>query len=73
MKKTSLFLASFVLLCSLVVIPVQSFATGNTGDGTISTYAAIIEWRVKIINGHFYKRQYNHTTQKWIGEWIRMY
>lgn len=33
--------------------------------------ASNIEWRYKIINGVLYKRQYNTTTKKWIGNWIK--
>ena len=33
-------------------------------------YKMIIEWRYKVINKKLYKRQYNRTTNKWIGEWI---
>ncbi|MDD3415183.1 MAG: hypothetical protein PHY47_14425 [Lachnospiraceae bacterium] len=31
--------------------------------------ADIIEWRYKIENGRLYRRQYNCTTQKWVGSW----
>ena len=33
-------------------------------------YKMIIEWRYKVINKKLYKRQYNRTTNKWIGEWV---
>lgn len=29
----------------------------------------IIEWRYKTENGKLYKRQYNYTKVKWIGNW----
>ncbi|WP_077612377.1 hypothetical protein [Clostridium sp. Marseille-P2415] len=29
----------------------------------------IIEWRYKTENGKLYKRQYNYTKVKWIGDW----
>ena len=32
-------------------------------------YKMIIELRYKVINKKLYKRQYNRTTNKWIGEW----
>lgn len=71
MKKVSLFLVCSMLLCSSLAGSAQCLADGgNTGDGTISTYAAIIEWRYKIINGKFYKRQFNHSTADWVGPWI---
>jgi len=33
-------------------------------------YKMIIELRCKVINKKLYKRQYNRTTNKWIGEWV---
>lgn len=31
----------------------------------------VIVWRYKKINNVLYKRQYNQSTKKWIGLWIR--
>jgi len=36
----------------------------------VTPYADIIEWRYKVENGKLYKRQYNCTKDKWIGEWV---
>ena len=36
---------------------------------TITPRAPIIEWRFKAVDGKLYKRQYNCSTQEWIGEW----
>ena len=33
-------------------------------------YKMIIELRYKVINKKLYKRQYNRTTNKWIGECV---
>ena len=30
----------------------------------------VIVWKYKTMNGKFYKRKYNQTTKKWIGNWI---
>lgn len=38
-------------------------------DTVIIPRAPIIEWRYKNIDGKIYRRQYNCTTQEWIGEW----
>jgi hypothetical protein len=43
--------------------------TAKAEEPGITLYAAIIEWRYKIIDGYIYRRQFNHTTQQWIGEW----
>ena len=37
---------------------------------TISPQSDIIEWRYKVENGKLYKRLYNCTESKWIGNWI---
>ncbi len=36
----------------------------------VSPQSDIIEWRYKVENGKLYKRQYNCTQDKWIGDWI---
>ena len=30
----------------------------------------VIVWKYKTMNGKLYKRKYNKTTKKWIGNWI---
>lgn len=40
----------------------------NSND-TVSPCAAVIGWRYKVVNGKLYRRQYNYTLGKWIGEW----
>lgn len=47
-------------------LPVLSAAKADTG---YTTFAAIIEWRYKVEDGKLYRRQYNRSTGKWIGEW----
>lgn len=34
-----------------------------------STFAQVIGWRYKSENGRVYRRQYNYSRRKWIGEW----
>ncbi len=34
-----------------------------------STLSDIIGWRYKSVDGHVYRRQYNYSKEKWIGEW----
>mgnify|MGYP003623487547 CR=1 FL=1 len=29
----------------------------------------VIGWRFKVIDGQLYRRQYNYTTDEWIGKW----
>lgn len=35
----------------------------------INPRADIIGWRYKIINNYLYRRKYNYTKHKWIGNW----
>lgn len=44
-------------------------AETQTADG-ISPLSDVIGWRVKMINGKLYKRQYNYSRDEWIGPWI---
>lgn len=38
-------------------------------EPVINPRADIIKWRYKNINGHVYRRLYNYTKHKWIGNW----
>ncbi len=38
-------------------------------DLEINPRADIIGWRYKIINNYLYRRKYNYTKRKWIGNW----
>lgn len=29
-----------------------------------------IEWVYQLIDGKYYKRLYNYTTNEWVGDWI---
>lgn len=51
---------------SLSAAPVSAYGA----DSGISTQSDEIVWRYKIENGKTYKRKYNLTTEKWIGNWI---
>ena len=42
----------------------------NKPDNGISPQSDRITWRYKTENGKIYKRQYNCSTGKWIGDWI---
>lgn len=39
-------------------------------DSGISPQSDDIVWCYKKVNGKTYKRKYNRTTEKWIGNWI---
>ncbi|KAB1435924.1 hypothetical protein [Candidatus Galacturonibacter soehngenii] len=42
---------------------------GIDTDNKIYPHAAIIGWRYKSVDGQMYRRQYNYSREKWIGEW----
>lgn len=72
MKKT---LPICILLCLLFASPKITLANEipsqiSTTSESISPYSDIIEWRYKAVNGKLYKRLYNYSKGKWIGEWI---
>ena len=48
------------------ITPLQTYAS----DSSISPQSDDIIWRYKVENGKTYKRKYNLTTKKWIGDWI---
>jgi len=51
-------------------VPIISYPQKNSG---IIVYpdAHIIGWRYKSNGGKVYRRQYNYSRRKWIGEWER--
>ena len=54
----------------LVSCPASYYAEEIANSSTTETFAHIIEWRFKQINGVWHKRQYDCTAQKWIGSWV---
>ena len=52
---------------SLAAEPTE--ATVETSSDT-TTYAAVTEWRYKVINGYVYKRLYDKTNKIWLTDWI---
>lgn len=61
--------------CMLVFSSNHAFAFDLTENNTFSVAfpkADIIEWRVKVVDGVTYIRQFNFSTNEWIGQWIRV-
>ena len=73
MKRLNKLTILFFTISSIILLQ-NSFtvatAKANSNNNGIITYSDDIEWRYKAIDGKLYKRQYNHTTKKWIGNWI---
>lgn len=76
MKKT---IITISILLMTFMIPGTTFErkayatdsiTIDSSTPIFSPQSDIIEWRYKIENGKLYKRQYNCTESKWIGNWI---
>ena len=65
-----LFTTSGIILLQNNFSATAATASNNDNSSEIITYSDNIEWRFKLINGKLYKRQYNKTTKKWIGNWI---
>ena len=72
MKKMVFVLAASMMVCSgiLTVPSYEAYAMAN-GSEAVMPMADKLEWKYKIENGIMYKRLYNRTTGKWIGNWIR--
>lgn len=70
MKK--FFIGALLLTVLLGVAPTTSFASENQVEVKIEYKSNIIGWRFKSIDGHAYKRQYDYTADKWLGEWVRV-
>lgn len=79
-KKIMLSLA--VLTVSILILPIDASAHSQEVALPISITSSqissldvvypdanIIGWRYKSENGKMYRRQYNYSRQKWIGEW----
>lgn len=59
--------ASFLFEPSSAVLAIA--ATARAEETAAVTRAPFIEWIYKMIDGKLYRRQFNHVTQEWIGEW----
>lgn len=48
----------------------NSVKTLMSEDTMVSPLSDIIEWRYKEQNGKLYKRLFNYTKEKWVGDWV---
>ncbi len=60
-----------ILFGSIYNIQVFASSSASSSFHTKSAWlqSDIIEWRYKVVDGKLYRRQYNCTTNKWIGKW----
>lgn len=69
-----LFLLSFIGVFSGSIVSAQNTSSEPSiavSEEDSSVYSGdVIVWKYKTMNGKLYKRKYNKTTKKWIGNWI---
>ncbi len=51
--------------------PARDVYAMEKGSEEIMPLADVLEWRYKMENGVWYRRQFNSTTGKWVGSWIK--
>lgn len=52
-----------------VALPISVISSHNSLLDVAYPNANIIGWRYKSEDGKMYRRQYNYSREKWIGEW----
>lgn len=55
----------------IAFIPTVSAASPDAAPPEIRPTSHTIVWKYKLQNGVMYKRKYDRTADKWIGDWIR--
>ncbi len=80
MRKISLTLFLIITISSGAFYTVDAYSSDivyNTTDTAFTSPESVviqsddIGWRYKTVNGILYKRLYNYTKKKWIGNWQR--
>lgn len=70
LKKVIISLCTGILLGVCSVSPITSFASvTELSTPSMQSRADVIGWRYKNENNKVYRRQYNYSKQKWLGEW----
>ena len=64
-----LFLLSFISIVSAQNTASEPSIAVSEEDSSVYS-GDVIVWKYKTMNGKLYKRKYNKTTKKWIGNWI---
>lgn len=67
---------SMILIFSIVPISAREDISSNVKNiqytQNLIQKKDVLVWKYKSINGKMYKRLYNKTTGKWVGDWIRV-
>lgn len=73
MKKCILRNMLLISICSLCLSPMTATASNLSNQPNMnSERISKVEWRYKVINGVLYKRLYDYTFNRWIGDWIKV-
>ena len=71
-----IFTISTILIFSIVPISARENISSNVKNiqytQNLIQKKDVLVWKYKSINGRMYKRLYNKTTGKWVGDWIRV-
>ena len=63
---SALGIAFSVFFCPVSSVPAQA----QTEESTVMPLSDDIRWRYVVKNNALFKRQYNYTTQEWLGTWV---
>lgn len=71
-KKMMVVLMFLLVLCSGILFtpPRETYAMANNSESIMPMADALV-WKYKIVNGITYKRLYNQSKNKWVGNWIK--
>lgn len=76
MKRSKLFLiAAFSAVCIMTALPLNLQAAAAapavplSSESQIIPYSDVLVWKYTIIDGKLYRRLYNQTKGKWVGDW----
>lgn len=63
-------IACFIISLAGVPTSISAMEQNSNSVADFETYATKTEWRYKIENGKTYKRLYDCTNRRWVGNWI---
>lgn len=66
LKKVLTIVGLSLTIGTSIVAPLEGFAADQSA---IQPKADIIEWRYKTENGKLYRRKFNYSKDRWIGNW----
>ena len=67
----NLYKSIFLILFTIGFTPISASEINKISDAPIvSPCKENLVWRYKTVNGKIYKRQWNSTSNKWVGNWI---